>query len=103
MADSPVTVRTGANGEILISVTGRHGTLLLEISPDEPTISLKDPERAALFGRRYKFVCELAANGEVQGWFVSEPHDPPDQDRISFLPATKKRVAERPPKKKRDA
>jgi hypothetical protein len=101
-ADSPVSVQRSANGNIEISVTGKHGTLQLEVNPDEPTLCLRDPERAARFGRRYKFVCELAANGEVQGWFVSEAHNPPDQDRISFLPVTKKRVTERPPKKKRD-
>jgi hypothetical protein len=85
-ADSPVSVQRSANGNIEISVTGKHGTVLLAVNPDDPQILLRDPERAARCGRRYKFACRLEANGELQGWFVATPHDPPGYDEISWLP-----------------
>jgi hypothetical protein len=102
-ADSPVAVQRYANGNVEISVTGKHGTMMLTVNPEEPRILLRDPEREARCGRRYKFVCGLEANSELHGWFVSEAHDPPGYDEISWIPAKKKRAPKRPPKNKRDA
>jgi hypothetical protein len=42
---SVVSVQTYANGNADVMVTGKGGTLTLNVSPDGPTIAVKDPER----------------------------------------------------------
>ena len=89
---SVVSVNTFANGQAVIVVSGEGGTLTLEVTPEGPTIAIKDPERGTL---RLKACMSLTANRQLRGFFIAKKGATLIEDTLVFFPARKKRVKRR--------
>jgi hypothetical protein len=89
-ADQPqsaVVVQTFADGRVDIDVAGKNGVLNLTVKPESPYISVRDPERAELYGRQFKIVAELQVDGSLLGWYVKDIRNPPGQDTLVWFGA----------------
>jgi hypothetical protein len=83
-----------ANGDTDVSVTGPSGTLTLQLSPDGPTIAIKDPERTQRLGgaEKYKALVTLKANGHLRGWCLEKKGATTRDDTLVWFPAKKQRA-----------
>lgn len=93
---SVVNVQTYENGKATITVTGKSGTLTLEVFNDDPNIVFRDPR--AIGRDQLKAVVGLKANGRLKGFFI-EKGDTPEKNHLVWFPARKKRTRKRQLKK----
>jgi hypothetical protein len=86
---SAVNVETYANGDTEISVSSTGGTLSLIVSPDGPTITIRDLERHR---HLVKAAAGLKANGHFEGWFIEKKGATGAEDTLVWFPARKQRA-----------
>ena len=94
---SIVSVHTFADGRAEIIVSGAGGTFTLEVLPEGPTISIKDPERGNL---RLQACMSLPTNRQLRGFFVAKKGATPREDTLEWFPARKKRAKKRTTEKR---
>jgi hypothetical protein len=94
---SAVNILTYANGDADVTVTGPGGTLTLHVSPDGPTMAIRDPERTKQLGgaEKFKAVVGLEANGQLRGWVVEKKGPTGADDRLAWVPARKRPIRKR--------
>jgi hypothetical protein len=86
---SVVHVQTYADSKAAITLTGKGGTLTLDVFTDGPTIAINDPARGE---HPLKACVALKANGNLRGFFVKKPEEGADRGHLVWFPAQKQRA-----------